>query len=500
MNIIKIVPLLLFIFASALGQGEFSLYNLNRSVPQAHQLNPAFYPEGKVFFGLPVLSSSHISIDMDQLSFDHVFAITEGQALKVDFDNISNKLRDNNHFSINSDVQLFFFGFHLNNNFYSLAINDRISSNLVYSKDFVNMAIYGNGDSRILGRNISFNKMLLNQNLYHEVALGMAKKINENISIGGRVKILFGVLNSQTGQMNGYIRTDNDSIYLSASNIVFRNSGYKYFSDYENFLSIYQRPLPLIYENNGLGIDLGTQYQLTDRINISASVTDVGYIKWNNNTQSYRFNDITYNFEGFDLNAIIDEETHENILENELDSLEAIFTSEELKGISYKSSLTSNFYTGFDYQLAKLHHVGAQLYGKIINGSITPEFGIYYNIKVRHILNAVVNASFRNGKIHAAGIGASLDLGVVQLYGTSESVTALIKPEAAYYLDARFGINLIFGKQTKTKEERKLDRKALKIPLKKEKKIRSLKQWRKANLRKQFQQKVKLKPERKKRH
>lgn len=459
MRLFKILPLVLFIYASAQGQGEFSLYNLNRTVPQAHQLNPAFHPDGKVIIGLPVISSSHLSVDMDQLSFDHVFRETAEQSLTVDFDNISSQLRDVNNFSVKSDIQLFFLGLNLNNNFFSLAFNDRISSQMVYSKDIADLAIYGNGDSLTLGRNIAFDKMHLNQNLYHEVALGFATSINQKISLGFRFKFLFGVLNSQSEQMNGYIRTDSDSIHISSSNIAFRNSGYDYLSDSRDPLSIYRSTLPMTNGNNGFGVDAGFQYQATDRIGISASLTDLGYITWKENTQSYGLNDINYSFVGFDVMDLINNDNAgDNFFQNELDSLETIFTPEELSGITYKSSLTSNFYTGFDYKVADKHHVGAQVYGKMANGDITTEFGAYYNLKIGQIVNAVVNASFRNGKIHAAGLGASVDVGPVQIYGTTESVTSLINPEAATMLDARFGINLFFGRKkvkkiTKAEEE-----------------------------------------------
>ncbi len=155
MKSIKIIALVFFVYSSVQGQGEFTLYNLNRTVPQAHQLNPAFHPDAKIVIGLPVISSAHLSLDMDQLSFNEVFSESVEQSLTVDFDNISSKLRDKNNFSVKSDIQLFFLGLNLNDNFFSLAINDRISSWMVYSKDFVDLAIYGNGDARTFGRNLS---------------------------------------------------------------------------------------------------------------------------------------------------------------------------------------------------------------------------------------------------------------------------------------------------------------------------------------------------------
>ena len=86
------------ILSTVHGQGEFSLYNLNTSVPQAHQLNPAFRPDAKIIIGLPVISSSHVSVDMDQLSFNQVFTESIEQSLTLNAENISNALRDKNNF------------------------------------------------------------------------------------------------------------------------------------------------------------------------------------------------------------------------------------------------------------------------------------------------------------------------------------------------------------------------------------------------------------------
>ena len=446
--------LIISIFSAVHGQGEFSLYNLNKSVPQAHQLNPAFRPDAKIVIGLPVISSSHVSVDMDQLSFNQVFTESVEQSLTLNAENVSNALRDKNNFSIQSDLQLFFLGLNLGNNFFSLAVNDRVSSWLVYNKDIVDLALFGNGDERTFGRNLSLDQMLLRQNLYHEIALGFATDIGDKLSIGARIKFLSGVLNAQTEQVSGYLRTDADSIHITNSNIVFKNSGYNYFTEDLDILSMYRNTLPFVGGNNGFGLDIGIQYHITDRINLSASVTDVGYINWKENTQSFSFEDVTYSFKGFDVVDLINNDGANNdFFQNELDSLGNLYTLQENENIAYKSSLVSNFYTGFDYKITGMHHVGAQVYGKIAEGNVTPEFGVYYNLQFRDVVNAVVNASFRNGQVHAVGAGVSFDLGPIQIYGTSESITSLINPQAANLLDARVGINLIIGKKKKTKEE-----------------------------------------------
>ena len=433
-----------------MAQGEFILYNLNKSVPQAHQLNPAFAPDAKVVVGLPVLSSSHVSVDMDKLNFNTVFTESSEQVLTVDFDNLSSALGEKNNFSVKTDLQLFFLGLNIKNNFFSLAVNERMDSWFRYSKDVVDLAIYGNGDERTFGRNVSFDQMKLKQNFYHEVALGFSRSFMDKLRVGARIKFLSGVINSQTDQLQGYIRTDTDSIHIAGSSLRFNNSGVTYFANGGEVLPLLENTMPFVGGNSGLGFDFGASYQINEKISVSASMTDIGYINWKENTSSYQLNDINYSFKGFDLLDLInDGDGESDFLQNELDSLESIFEVNELDNITYKSSLTSNFYIGGDYALAKNHHVGAQVYGRIIEGNISPEFAAYYNLKVGRVLNTVFNAGFRNGKLSSVGAGMSVDLGPVQLYATTESVTSLLKPDAASMLDARVGLNLVFGKKKK---------------------------------------------------
>ena len=456
----RLLSLTIFVLAisQSYGQGEFSLYNLNRTVPQAHQLNPAFRPDAKVVIGLPVISSSHVSVDMDQLSFNNIFTRTGEQSLSLDAENLSSVLRDKNNFSVKSDLQLFFLGLNLGNSFFSLSFNDRVNSWMVYTKDIANLALFGNGDDRTFGKNLSLDKMMLRQNLYHEVALGYSGKFGEKLSVGARVKVLSGVLNSQTDQISGYVRTDADSIHITNSNATFRNSGYNYITEDLDILSMYRNTLPFVGGNQGFALDFGVDFKATDRISLSASITDLGYIDWKENTKAYQFDDVTYSFKGFDIVDLIDNNgNNNNFFQNELDSLENLYTYSELEDIVYRSSLVTNFYTGVDFKLAKNHRIGAQVFGRINEGNITPEFGAYYNLQLGRVVNAVVNASFRNGKVHAAGAGVSLDLGPIQLYGTTESVTSLINPQAANLVDGRVGMNLKFGRKKPAKEKRMVE-------------------------------------------
>jgi cell division septation protein DedD len=213
--------------------------------------------------------------------------------------------------------------------------------------------------------------------------------------------------------------------------------------------------MPFQNKNTGFGLDFGAQYQVNDKINISASLIDLGYIDWKENTEQIGFDDVNYSFKGFELLDLIDGKNSdsEDFFQDELDSLESLYTPTEAEGIAYRSSIVSKFYTGVDYQLGEKHRVGANVYGRIANGSVTPEFGAFYNLLIGRVVNAVISGSMRNGKVSSVGIGFSVNMGPIQLYATTESATSFINPEAAHLVDGRFGINLTFGRKKKSKEE-----------------------------------------------
>jgi hypothetical protein len=454
----KTMKTFLFVFVllpvAVYGQGEFSLYNLHRTVPQAQQLNPAFAPGAKVVVGLPVLSSTRLNLDAGPLSFNNIFTATSEDILSVDFDKVAGQLKNRNNLSVNADVQLFFLGLNFGRNHFSLGVNERVNSWMVYSKDLAQLAIYGNGDERTFGRDIVLDDLFLNQNMYHEIALGYGRDISDKLSVGARIKVLFGVLNAQTEDLGGYFRTDNDSIHITNSSFALRYAGHGLFEEDADPLSMVQNTLPFSNKNTGLAADIGVHYRITNRMSVSASVLDLGYINWKEDTRSYEFDNVTYSFKGFDLLDMVSNSDPDNdFIDNELDSLENLFTPGETEGIAYRSSLVTNFYTGFDFALADRHHVGANVFGRVANGSVTPEFGAYYNLEIGRIVNAVVNGSFRNGKLSSVGAGLSVNLGPVQIYGTTETVMAHFNPKAASMVDARVGINLTFGRKSKEKNK-----------------------------------------------
>jgi hypothetical protein len=67
--------------------------------------------------------------------------------------------------------------------------------------------------------------------------------------------------------------------------------------------------------NPGLGFDLGATYQISPKINLSASINDLGFVYWNRNTTSFITNE-SYRWKGIDISEPIDIEVFDNIKES----------------------------------------------------------------------------------------------------------------------------------------------------------------------------------------
>jgi len=429
----------------AFAQGEFSLYNLNRSVPQAHQLNPAFRTDYGIMFGFPVISSTHLSFNGDQLSFNNMFSTNDAGNYELNFDKIASSLKDQNYLSLNSDVQLLFFGLNIDKNFFSLAINERVSSLFTYSGDIATLAIMGNGSDAIFNKDIALDKLVIKQNAYHEIALGYAREFGNKLTLGLRVKYLMGIAASESEAINGVARTTADEIYINHSGFSAFTGGEAFFDNDNDMIELLRNTLPGKNKNTGWGFDFGANYQVNNRLSVSAAINDLGYINWKSDTKEYRFNPVDYSFEGFEILQVIDSDDDTDVFQDELDKLEGLFTPDEYEDVSFRSTLTASANIGVNYEFYKNNHVGMQAYGRMVEGIVQPEFAAYYNFKPARIFNGVVNMGMRNGQISMLGIGASIDIGGLQIYGTTESLTNLIKPSDAALIDARVGINFVVG-------------------------------------------------------
>ncbi len=429
-----------------MAQSQLMLYQLNSRLPQSNLINPGLFPDYKVTVGLPVLSSTYVSANGGQLSFDNAFTRSADDSLHFNPQKLADNLDENNRLEINSNVQLFYLGLKANENYFSLSLNERIEAGLTYPKTFVQLLAGGNGAYE--GQLLAFDGLGLRAQAYHELAASYGRDINDKLSIGIRAKFLSGVAGIDVDNISAGLLTSTDSLYLYSSAFNINMAGYDLIDGTDD---IFQSATA--FKNKGFAVDIGAHYWVNDKLRVSMAVNDLGSITWDNNTRQIQFDEVNYSFTGIDFLEVLNQNNDPDLLTQEIDSLQELFEPDTVNGISYKTKLAPKFYVGGSYHVGKHHTFGATFYCDVFKGTFKPAFGLSYNLQLGHIWTIGINASYRNSSFNNIGIGTTLTLGPVQLYALTENVTALTGPADARVLDARVGMNLVFGKLKKPKKK-----------------------------------------------
>jgi cell division septation protein DedD len=447
------------LFGVVQAQTQFSMYRLSGNLPQANMLNPALAPNSKVTIGLPVISSIYLNVDNDGISFRDLFRTTETDSLALDTVSIFKRLKASQSLKLNESLQLFYLGVRGKKGYLALSVHQVSDFRVTYPGDLLGWAIRGPGSSTYLGKPLDFNNFYGKSTVYGKISLAYARDILPKLRIGVRYNYLVGIAAAETTDVNGTLSVGIDSVNIKTGKMRVQTGGIEFFNQDDLEIADYQNYF-LKGKNKGMSVDIGGTYDLTPRLTLSASLTDLGYINWKEYTKSYDVAPINYTFKGFDALDYLNKDSGDEFLEAEIDSISNLFQGSESSGNTFKTSLIGKFYAGINYKILKVNNFSALLYFDMFNKKINPALSVGYNLQLGRILNATVGATFQNKRINNFGAGIALKLGYMQFFATSDRANSFVYPARASRADAHFGMNLAFGKVKKKdkpapKEEKK---------------------------------------------
>lgn len=476
MKRILLIALAILSFGSVVNaqDGNNTSYFLS-NLPQRYRLNPAYQPEYKVFIGLPALSG--ISVNYLNSSFTAEDLLTKFQdSVYMDIDKFYKSLRKRNYISFNNENSILSIGVKAKSWYGTLDITQKNDFLFRYNKDIFTFLKYGNTDHP----NMDFGKLGLNASSYVEIALGLSKQVNNKLTVGGRFKYLMGIANVNMTDSDLSVSTDKETgdmtlhsrqnIRISAPVMITDEYGLPFalnqpidWDDIEMDTDDLTVSSFLHGKNPGFAIDLGGEYKLNDKIDLSASLTDLGFIRWGNKEYNYNFyQNTTFKWEGADISgSILDKEDEgyysvDSAFTRLTDSLKDDFRLSN-KGGSYTTMLSPKLYLGATYRLNKMFTVGALFRASLVNKMFLPSLTASANARFLRNVSASVSYSITRGSYVNLGAGLTAKLGPFQLYVETDNLLACnyTNTQSA---SARFGINLLFGhkdhkKKSKIKEE-----------------------------------------------
>ena len=191
--------------------------------------------------------------------------------------------------------------------------------------------------------------------------------------------------------------------------------------------------------NPGAAIDLGLIYKRSENLTFSASILDLGFIKYRSNLTNYSLSG-HYFYQG-DWGKYPAEDSLVTKVFNELNDN----ISDSLSYDPYIHTLDPRAYFGISYKLTNTSNLNFLLYSRFFSNHIQTGGTLSYQAKIFRNLNTSISWSYMNNSLSNFGIGIDYRNDPIQLYLVSDNILGVFMPYQFNNTNLRFGINIHFG-------------------------------------------------------
>ncbi len=464
--------MLAMVFSRAESQNSQVLYFMD--LPQNHLLNPALRSSNKIYVGMPGLAGFNINITNNFFSFSDVF--TEGMKISeetipfldpaFDAETFLNKIKRINYLEPQVSIQLIGLGFTTGRDLYLfLDVNERAEANIVFPRDLMRLAFLGNEE--FVSQTFDLSALKADVRYYREIGVGFSKKLTPRLRIGAKGKLLFGFASGSYSNEALNLTVNEDlsnrliadmtvkvsgplNFYLDPENkideIKFDDSRFDTGKEWQFFTNT---------KNPGFGLDLGAEYELTPKIVLSASVTDLGFIKWKSDITNLRGHGDA-NMKGIDFADIRDgSATLDELGSNLTDSLKNALTFTDTKE-AFTTFLPFGVTVGGKYNVTDKFSVGLLSYSRIVKKQVREAFTLSANLNLASVLSACLTFTASSSSYSNLGAGLGVRAGFAQFYFLVDRVPlawsrvntgndSFRMPANWNTINLRCGLNLVFG-------------------------------------------------------
>lgn len=431
--------------------------------PYRYRLNPALMND-QHYISIPAIGNINLNTFGNIGLGNIVYDAPNGEDLvtfmhpSVSADDFLSDLDGDNNILANIDVTLLSAGFFAFGGYNTIDIVARSHSGVNLPYDMLKfMKVMGDGD-------YSFTDVNLRTKNYVDLALGHSRKINDALTLGARVKFLFGIAYADVmfEQMNVHMSGTQWRINArGSSNIAF--GGHYTYSDEKTVngkISVDGYDDVSVGLNGfGMGLDLGVTWDLGDvllkGLSVSAALNDLGFIRWKNVARAGISPDSPYLFDGFNNIAIHDDIPGTNIedqFESLRDDLEDFFALEDKGEGTEKCGLGAILNLGAEYKMPFYEKLSAGLlythgFDEVYSYD---QMSLMLNYAPEKTFNMALSGSLST---YGAGIGLMLNrhfTGFNVFMGTDCFLTKVGKqfiPVENMNMSFAFGINVPFGKK-----------------------------------------------------
>ena len=468
------------ILADVSAQNSQVLYYMN--LPQNHLLNPALRPSNSLYIGLPVLSGINVNINNNFVNFSDVFMKGQPSDSIISFlhpdyniDKFLTKIKDKNSLEPDVSVQLFGLGFSVGNSYVFFDINERVDGNIVIPGDLFKLAFKGN--EGFVGSKIDLSSLRGDIKYYREFGLGFSKDFTNKLRLGVKGKLLFGITAASIDNKSLGITVNDDyshvfnadvtanfsaplKVYMNADQnvdrIVFDDTRFNTGSEIVSFLSG--------KKNIGMGFDMGATYDISEKLIVSASITDLGFIKWKKDLTNLHAKS-QFAFSGLNMLDVVNGTKTINELGQEmLDSLKNSFKV-SVSNVAFTTFLPLGVSLGGSYSLTKSFSLGLLSCSRFIGKQVRESLTLSANVNLGNAFSTSLTYTAANHRFDNFGAGLAFRPGIFQFYILADRIpvmwnklksdnSAIMLPANWNTINLRLGMNLSFGNRIKKRNDK----------------------------------------------
>ncbi|GHT12361.1 hypothetical protein AGMMS4956_06850 [Bacteroidia bacterium] len=378
-------------------------------MPYRYQLNPALMNDHG-YFALGI-GNINVALQSNLALSTFLYPGSEGKVITFLDPSVSSKkflgkLNKTNETRVAIDWDILSFGFFAWGGYNTFGVSAHGVLRADIPKDL--FAFMKNGMDNPNGTSYDMGGMKAKGYLYTSIAFGHARPINDELTIGATLKVLQGAANVDAGISDFSLSMSPDkwSIKMSADAALSLATGGKFITDGDGLIPLDGIPVE-DYENFGVGsimrkmgfglaADLGATYQLLENLQLSAALTDLGFIRWKKPLYAST-NNTVIEFDGIKNADPLDSEWKvEDAFDEIIDQIEGM--TDVRPGDAPKSKTTtylnSNLRLGGEYALLnKRLSLGLLSTTRFAGGATSTELMGAVNLKFLRSFNFVLNAS-----------------------------------------------------------------------------------------------------------
>jgi len=414
---------------------------LMHAVPQSNLLNPAIQIQCKYYVGIPILSSLHLNYSntaftYNQLASQDTWNIEKvsGQTHRMDLYTGEFQLHP---VSLGYRHKLLYFTFN---------VAEKAQLYQTIPGNMVQMAVHGNG--AMVGETSRFDGFRPGGYHSREYSMGISKVLGPYLTAGLRAKLLFGKANLTTGntRLRASTAEENFAVLLETDYRLNSSFPMTLTEDAEGNITgaeldeIDMARYLMNRGNMGFGLDFGLVYKYMEFITLSASVLDLGLIRWKTDLNNiHGIGDFEYT--GTDLSTeIISNDFLNEMLDSIINTIDMTTTHEP-----YTYTLPTQIFLAGSYRYSEKIAIGLVNRNVIYKSKVHSSFTLSAQADLAEKFMGTVSWSYLNNSLLNLGIGIAYHGKGIQFHAVTDNLSGFFYPFDTRTLNLRVGFNLLLG-------------------------------------------------------